>query len=67
LKTSFDDESAADGNIHGESDLVISMAFRNCMRTFHGNFSSKPFHQKTRYENAQRKAGREIMEEINWL
>lgn len=27
LKASFHDESAADGNIHGESDLVISETF----------------------------------------
>ncbi|PTO59795.1 hypothetical protein CWN99_22955 [Vibrio splendidus] len=60
LKTLFDDESAADGNIHGESDLVISMAFRNCMRTFHlmNTHINAPL---TRHKNAQQKAGHAII------
>ncbi|MFS1907365.1 hypothetical protein BCU30_014545 [Vibrio lentus] len=60
LKVPFDDKSAADGNIHGESDLVISMAFRNCMRTFHlmNTHISAPL---TRHKNAQQKAGHAII------
>ena len=58
LKASFDDESAADSNIHGESDLVISMAFRNCMGTFHlmSTHINAPL---TRHKNAQQKLGME--------
>ncbi|MCK8080907.1 MULTISPECIES: hypothetical protein [Vibrio] len=58
FKASFDDESAADGNIHGESDLVISMAFRNCMRTF-PLMSTHINAPLTRHKNAQKKLGME--------
>jgi hypothetical protein len=52
LKTSFDDESADDGNIHREKiheeiDLIISRVTRNCMRTFHCFFNSRTLRQKS--------------------
>ena len=60
FEASFVDESAAEGNIHGESGLVISMAFRNCMRTFHlmNTHINAPL---TRHKNAQQKAGHAII------